>query len=71
MAEYAKFVWASPDKMSGEPQALRRTFWIFAGHFTVKCAVNTKHFTGHFKVLDLLSSKPLAGYFSKFAVHVQ
>ncbi len=46
--EYAKFVWASPDSVSGDPPVLRRTFWILAGHVSVRCPANIKLFAGHF-----------------------
>ncbi len=47
-AEYAKFIWALPDILSGEPPApvLRQTFWILAGYFIVKCPANINLFTG-------------------------
>ncbi len=33
LTEYAKWFWASPYILTGEPRGLRRTFWDFAGHF--------------------------------------
>ncbi len=54
-AEYAKFVWALANILSGGPPVLCWTFWILPWHFTVKYAVNIKVFAGHFEVLDLHS----------------
>ncbi len=45
--EYAKFIWASPDILSGELPVLRQTIWILTRHFTANCPANIKLFTRH------------------------
>ena len=75
VSEYAKFIWASPDILSGKPTILRRTFGILARHFTVKCLVNVKFFARHFvrrdqtPSLDIFKNSPdMSGESGEFRV---
>ncbi len=56
---YAKFIWASPDILSGIPPVHRWTFWILARHFTdvtiwyCKSLATSDLFAGHCPWLTL------------------
>ncbi len=67
MAEYTEFIWAWPDILSSETPVLRWTFWLPAGHFTVKLSSNMcETFCSTFWTLPWIFSRPwstLPGHF--------
>ncbi len=75
--EYAKSILALPDILSSELPVLRRTFWIIAGHLSIKSLANIKLFVGDpFLIYSRWTtcparSNPFAGHLSNFVGHVR
>ena len=77
-AEYAKFIIASPDILSGDLPVLRQTFWIIAAHLTFKSLANIKPIAADpfFLIYSRWTkcparSEPFTRHLSNFARHVR